>query len=134
MKYKSVSEMQAHGFSGKCWFISVVVFNAYEEEDGSYTTDCVYWDDGTNTHPFECVFDDYDEAKAYAATFDADMVAWAHTHGNGPGWQHVSVDVVETEFDGEDLSEGDTRCMFEWWDARELQVIEFDESGRQIKP
>ena len=41
---------------------------------------------------------------------------------------------METEFDGEDLSEGDTRCMFEWWDAEELQVIEFDEDWHQIMP
>ena len=134
MRYKSGIDMKAHGFLGKCWYIAVVVFNTYDNGDDTCASEAVYWDDGTDTHPFECAFDNYDEAKAYASTFSPEMVAWTHANGNGPEWQHVSVDIVETYFDGDDFYNSDARCMFSWWDAKELEIIEFDENWHQIMP
>lgn len=132
MKYKDINDLEASGYEGMIWMVTVVVLSTYDMGDGTASCESVYWDDGHDLHPFECVFTDYQEAKAYAATFDADMAMWAHTHGNGPEYQHVSVDIVEREFYDGDYDEGDARCMFEWWDAVELQVVEFDEDWKQI--
>lgn len=132
MVYKDINELGKAGFEGTAWLVTVIVFNEWIDGDVGYN-ECVYWDDGEDLHPFEGVFTDYQEARAHAASFDADMAMWAHTHGIGTEYQHVSVDVVQFDFDGE-MSEGDTRCMFEWRDGKDLEVIEFDEKWDQILP
>lgn len=133
MRYKSVEELSQDGFLGTVWLVEVVAFTEWIDDGGVVHEECVYWDDGVGVHPFERLFDDYREARAYAASFDRERAVWAHSHGVGPDYEHIAVDVVQFEFDG-DLSDGDVRCIFNWYHAKELEVIEFDENWNQILP
>ena len=133
MQYGSMDELEKAGFEGTAWIVTVLAFNEWVDDDGIGHNECVYWDDGEDLHPFERIFDNYDEARAYAATFDAEMAMWAHAHGVGTEYEHISVDVVQFEFDGE-MADGDARCMFEWFGGRDLEVVEFDENWHQILP
>lgn len=133
MQYRSANELEKAGYNGTAWLVTVIAFNEWFTSDGVGHNECVYWEDGFDLHPFERIFDNYVEARAYASTFDAEMAMWAHTHGIGTEYEHISVDVVQFEFDG-DMTEGDTRCMFEWFEGKELEVIEFNEKWVQILP
>ena len=108
--------------------IDVVVFTTEIDDDG---TECLvdgeYWEDGFECHRFECFFDDLDEARTYAGYFTADMAMWAHTHGNGPKFDHVAVCISECSADM--VPWGGYCSTYDWMWGRKLEEWHDEDCG-----
>jgi hypothetical protein len=124
MRYTDMKELGS--YEGTIYRINVVVFNTYHLGVGSFYEDAVYWDDGENLHPFECVFTDRQEAIDYARTFSVAMAQDAHETGNGPEYEGVSVDVTENEFADGEYAEGEVIYIRDWMGDNSFSCVEWE--------
>ena len=93
--------------------IDVVLFNLEPQEDGTdKSVDGEYYECDGDNHPFECIFDDRDEAIAYIKTFTREMAQEAlSTNTNYIKFDHVAVEVNELD-DG--FNPGDVIACCDW--------------------
>lgn len=97
MRYTDYDEAEA--LRRQLWRIDVVLFNFEQDEDGNdVCMDGEYCIMKGGYHPFECFFDDRDEAVAYIGTFTSEMALDAlHNNENELHFDHVAVEVNELE-------------------------------------
>ena len=96
MRITSYDEAEALG--KQLWRIDVVLFNLYPQPDGTDAIEGEYCEIDGGPHPFECFFDDLDEAKEFAARFD--RKAAENTlilAANVRPYDHVAVEVNELD-------------------------------------
>ena len=95
MRYTDYDEAEA--LHRQLWRIDVVLFNLEPQEDGTdLCMDGEYCLMEGGCHPFECFFDDRDEAVAYIGTFTSEMAQEAlRDNENGRRFDHVAVEVNE---------------------------------------
>lgn len=89
---------EAEALHRQLWRIDVVLFNLYPTEDGTDEIEGEYCEIDGHPHPYECFFDDYDEAVKYAATFD--RRAAENTlilASNDRDYDHVAIEVNELD-------------------------------------
>ena len=110
MRYTDYDEAEKH--DGQLWRIDVVLFNVDHDYFLGDQIDGEYCDMGGGFHPFECFFTDLDEAKAYAATFTADMAMHAlDNNGNVGRYENVAVEVNELD----EMDPGYVVACHEWY-------------------
>ena len=91
MRIKSYDDAEALG--RQLWRIDVVLFDLVNGE--VYGEYCEI--NGYN-HPFECFFDDLNEAKAYAATFDRKSAEnTLIVASNDHDYEHLAIEVNELD-------------------------------------
>lgn len=85
-------EIDETGYRGELYRVDVVLFDPKDD-----VSDNTYWadEDETYNHPYEAMFTDLEEAKAYADAFSRDMALWAVSHGIGPRYCSVSCEVTQ---------------------------------------
>lgn len=93
--------------------IDVVLFNLEPQEDGTNkSVEGEYYERNGDCHPFECIFDDRDEAVAYIKTFTQEMAQDAlRTSTNVLKYDHVAVEVNELD---ESLDPGYVIACCDW--------------------
>lgn len=106
--------------------IDVVLFDFEAQEDGTNKTiDGEYYECDGDSHPFEYIFDDRDEAVAYAKTFTREMAQEAlRTNTNYSKFEHVAVEVNELD---EGLNPGYVIACFDWLYGTDLDYWFDDE-------
>lgn len=97
MRYTDYDEAKA--LHRQLWRIDVVLFNFEQDIYGNdVCMDGEYCLMGDGYHPFECFFDDEDEAVSYMETFTREMAQEAlRDNENGRHFDHVAVEVNELE-------------------------------------
>lgn len=115
MRYTDYDE--AESLHKQLWRIDVVLFNLEHDEYGNdVCIDGEYCVMSGGYHPYECFFDDKDEAVEYILDFTKDMAQEAlRDNENGYHFDHVAVEVNELEGMDPGLVVASNEWLYGWY-------------------